>query len=94
MLDPLLYFQHKIADLIMWKNPYKTFMMGVVLSISIIYTKTFILLGGLLLYFGRGYIFKRLFRLQSFKDRHRRLIVPQENMFFLQENMENYIKCY
>ena len=76
-LDPLIYFYHKFNDFISWKQPYKTIAVGIGLTLMIYNLKMAIFLAGLLLYFGRNYIFKRLFKLQRYANSHERFIIPQ-----------------
>ncbi len=52
-LDPLIYVFNRVSDLFMWKNPYKTLSMGILLTLVIYNLKISILVGGLLLYFGK-----------------------------------------
>ena len=76
-LDPLIYLYHKITDLVTWKQPYKTIGVGIGLTLMIYNLKMAIFLAGLMLFFGRNYIFKRMFRLQRYSNINERLIIPQ-----------------
>lgn len=93
-LDPLIFIYRAIVDIIIWKNPYKTVSMGIVLTLVIYNPKMTILLGALLLYFGKEFLFKKLEKLHSYKNCHKRLIVPEENAFFIQNSMDNYCFWY
>ena len=61
----------------MWKYPYKTVSIGIALTLMVYNLKMAIFLAGLLLYFGRNYLFKRLVRLQSYERPGDRIIIPQ-----------------
>ena len=93
-LDPLIYLYHKITDFVTWKHPYKTIGVGICLTLMIYNIKMAIFLAGFLLFFGKAYIFKRLFKFQKYSTVQNRLIIPQENAVFLQNGMENYCHIY
>lgn len=50
--------------------------MGILLTLVIYNLKTSILLVGILLYFGKNFLFKRIHKLSKYKNIHKRLIVP------------------
>ena len=93
-LDPLIYMYHFMIDLFSWKSPYNTIAMGIILTLVIYNLKISILVVGILLYFGKDFIFKRIQKLSKHKNIHKRLIVPEENAYFLQHSMDNYCLAY
>lgn len=76
-LDPVMYIYQKIYDLVNWTYPYKTITVGMVLTLMIYNIKLAIFVAGVLLYFGRTYLFRRLYRLQYYRTKHHRLAIPQ-----------------
>jgi hypothetical protein len=76
-LDPLVYIYNGFVGILSWKNPLKTIGIGIFLTVAIYYIKTSIMIGGISLFFGKDFIFKRLSNIHRYKNFHRRLIVPQ-----------------
>lgn len=68
--------------------------MGIVLTLIIYNLKTTIFIAALLLYFGKDFLFKKLYKLHAYKNFHKRLIVPEENAYFIQNSMDNYCLWY
>lgn len=93
-LDPLIYMYNNIVNMATWKNPLLTIGLGVVLTIVIYNLKMSIFLGGILLYFGKDRLLKKLERVHRFRNIHKRVIVPEENAYFLQHGMDNYCQAY
>ena len=85
-----MYLYQAIYDLVNWTYPYKTITFGVILTLTIYNLKLAIFVLGVMLYFGRNYIFRRLYRLQYYRTKHHRLTIPQENFLFLQIHIEEY----
>jgi len=76
-LDPAMYAYQKIYNIINWTYPYKTITMGVIITLMIYNIKIAIFMVGILLYFGRTYLCRRLYRLQYYRTKHHRLSIPQ-----------------
>jgi len=69
-LDPLVFFYGKFLQLLTWKKPYQTILFGVYLTVVIYHFYISILTGGVLLYFGRGWIFKKVDSMQRYQHVH------------------------
>lgn len=93
-LDPLVFVYNKIVWIVTWKDPIKTIGFAILLTIAIYYIKTSIMIGGIGLYFGKNIIIKKLSTIHRYKNFHKRLIVPKENAYFLQQGMDNYCEIY
>jgi len=93
-LDPLIYLYQSVVELASWKNGYKTVGMGILLTFVIYNIKMAIFVGGLVLYFCKQYLFKRLEKMHKYKNQHKRMMVPEENIFFLQNGMDTYYLWY
>lgn len=83
-----------MLDMVSWKNGYKTVGVGILLTFVIYNLKMAIFIAGLVLYFCKQYLFKRLEKMSKFKNLHKRVIVPEENAYFLQHGMDTYCLWY
>lgn len=86
-LDPVVYLYTKMRYILLWKNPSLTLGIGVLLSLVLLNLKISILIGGIVLYACTDVIFKSMERLQRYKNKEKRLMVPEENAFLLQKLM-------
>ena len=93
-LDPAMYLYTKTYDLLNWTYPYKTLTVGALITLMIYNLKIAIFMVGVMLYFGRTYLCRRLYRLQYYRTKHHRLSLPQENLIFLQVHIEKYCEFY
>lgn len=76
-LDPLIYVLNGIIRLITWKKPLYTFGLGLLLTLVIYNLKISILVGGLLLYFLKDTLFRKIERIHKYRNIHKRLMVPE-----------------
>lgn len=76
-LDPLVVVYNNLLAFLTWKNPLKTLLFGIVLTLVFYYTKTFIFLGGVFLFFSKEMVFRKLAKIHKYQNTHKRLIVPK-----------------
>lgn len=93
-LDPLVYLYNSALAFLTWKSPMNTFLIAALLTVGIYYIKTAILLGGVMLFLSKDWIYGKISKIHRYRNNHKRLIVPKENAFFLQEGMDNYCALY
>jgi hypothetical protein len=93
-LDPLVYVYNYLIAIITWKSPFYTIFIAIFLTIAVYYIKTFIFLGGICLFFGKDFIFKKLSTIHRYRNLHKRMMVPKENAFFLQQIMDIHCAIY
>jgi hypothetical protein len=86
-LDPMVYLYTKMRYILLWKNPSLTLGIGIVVSLVLLNLKISILIGGIGLYACTDVIFKSMERLQRYKHKEKRLMVPEENAYLLQKLM-------
>ena len=75
-LDPLIALYNHIISVLTWKNPLKTFLIAILLTLIVLYTKTSILIGCTVMFFSKDYLFKKLSTLNKYHNLHNRLLVP------------------
>ncbi len=75
-LDPLIALYNHIISVLTWKNPLKTFLIAILLTLVVLYTKTSILIGCTAMFFSKDYLFKKLSTLNKYHNLHKRLLVP------------------
>lgn len=75
-LDPLVYVFNSALSIITWKKPLYTIGLGLLLTVVIYNLKISILLGGLLLYFCKDTLFRKIERVHKYQNVHKRLMVP------------------
>ena len=68
-LDPMLWLWHRTESILFWRKPYLTLGCGLLLSLSIYYPKTSLLLAAVTLYLSQ----KKLFDYCSSLSRYRRI---------------------
>ena len=76
-LDPLVVVKNNVLAFLTWKNPLKTLIFGIVLTLVLYYTKTFIFFGAVSLFFGKEVVFKKLAKIHKYQNTHKRLMVPK-----------------
>lgn len=86
-LDPMVYLYTKMRYILLWKNPLLTLGIGIIVSLVLLNLKISILIGGITLYACTDVIFKSMERLQRYKHKEKRLMVPEENAYLLQKLM-------
>lgn len=83
-LDPALEIYHSTRSLLLWNKPWITFLFGVILSFAILYPTASVFFLSLFLMFGRQIFISHIQAYQRKKDVSKRVILPKENMVFLQ----------
>lgn len=92
-LDPLVFICIKIKHIIYWKDPFMTILVGMLLTLIVIYPRMSLFSGALSLYFCRNFIIKKLQRLHKY-DGPRKSILPDENVYFLRNLVQLYCDIY
>ncbi len=93
-LDPMVYLYAKIRNILLWQNPALTLAIGILLTIMLLNLKMSILIGGIALYCYRNVIIKKLEKVQKYKKTQKRLMVPDQNVFLVQQMMDSYCDIY
>ncbi len=93
-LDPMVYLYAKIRNILLWQNPALTLAIGILLTIMLLNLKMSILIGGIALYCYSNVIIKKLEKVQKYKKTQKRLMVPDQNVFLVQQMMDSYCDIY
>lgn len=93
-LDPTLKVYRLMKSIFKWEKPFLTVLFGCSLSFMVLYPKLSILFLSLFLVFGRHMILKKLEEFQVQQDVSKRILLPEENVVFLQNNMEKYCELF
>lgn len=93
-LDPTMKISKNLVSLFKWENPTYTIIFGVLVTFLIAYPKLSIALFSLFLVFGRNFIIKKAATVELWQDPSKRLLLPPENVLFLQDNMQGYCDLF